>query len=789
MTMIMNHDITALMGQRIMQRNSLAMKRSLEKLSSGMRTKIADLDHTAELAIGETMRSRIYGMEKALYNTQDGISMIQTATGALDQTQSMLMRMRELSVQAANDVLTQQDRGYIQTEINEIRDAINRIGETTQFNRKKILSGDNAVLWSSTDSNMKAVVNGGLRSIDAYGQKYAVDGNYRITVNAEAGKAQVQKSDVFHVKHEDTIAGKSINTSAGVKAVEVSGDIPAGNYTLSLSDGTAEAPVITGSFGIDGLVSSTFDLNAADGLEVNASILFEVTGRNEANNTVTLRATAEILTQEGISRNAVKDNIIITEGGSDVNLSDLFGDNSLSIGLVDGMFDAVHDGAKFSVNVSAQNPGANAVGIDITGIMDSTNPDKWDGGPYDGNDLHYVLDGDATASKELNFRQFYVNERTGLTSTGNIQIKTEADFKSANVGGKLDTGEDITLAGFDVSYVGKIADGDTVLRDIDKFWDDNGMFILDSPKALTLTQGDGKQARIMLYADDTLNDLARKLNDAIADGLDQAKYINEGSFASYVESATPGMEGVEGTIVLRSVLTGKNGEITLSGNEDVLTALSLNTIQDSKETAYTVSVRDAHDGKSIAEGVKVTGNKMVGVIHKNIDVEFDPMMGITAVWNDDTHNFDLEDSAPNLGTEAILHLADNTTIFQTGAGEGEDVMIAIGDMRAHALGIDGVNVMSHDAAARSIGLIDSAIDKVSMQQAKLGSAQNRLEYHINNLTSEMESLVEANSTIRDVDYMTEILEFTKNKILMDSNTAMLAQTNQIQQTTILSLLR
>ncbi|MDY6426325.1 MAG: flagellin, partial [Synergistales bacterium] len=151
MSMIMNHDITSLLGQRIMQRNSLAMKRSLEKLSSGLRTKIADLDNTAELAIGETMRSRIFGMEKALNNSQDGISMIQTAVGGLTRTQSMLNRMRELSVQAANDALTQQDRSYIQIEINEIRDQIDLIGNSTQFNRKSLLNGDNAILWSSSD--------------------------------------------------------------------------------------------------------------------------------------------------------------------------------------------------------------------------------------------------------------------------------------------------------------------------------------------------------------------------------------------------------------------------------------------------------------------------------------------------------------------------------------------------------------------------------------------------------------------------------------------------------------
>ena len=149
----------------------------------------------------------------------------------------------------------------------------------------------------------------------------------------------------------------------------------------------------------------------------------------------------------------------------------------------------------------------------------------------------------------------------------------------------------------------------------------------------------------------------------------------------------------------------------------------------------------------------------------------------------------LDDTGQNDGTEVVLHLADNTTIFQTGGAEGEDVMISIGDMRAHALGLDGVNVMNRERAMRSTTIIDDAIDQVSMQMARLGAAQNRLEHHIGNLTDETEALVAANSRIHDIDYMTEIMNFTTTQILMNSNAAMLAHANQIQSSTILSLLR
>ena len=152
-------------------------------------------------------------------------------------------------------------------------------------------------------------------------------------------------------------------------------------------------------------------------------------------------------------------------------------------------------------------------------------------------------------------------------------------------------------------------------------------------------------------------------------------------------------------------------------------------------------------------------------------------------------NFAFTDAAGDNGIDVVLHLADNTMVFQTGGLEGDDVMISIGDMSSNALGLDGVNVMSRERAAYSTSIIDSAIDRVSMQQAKLGAAQNRLEHHINNLTDETEALVAANSRIRDVDYMSEILEFTKQNILMNSNSAMLAQANQIQSSTILTLLR
>ncbi len=294
----------------------------------------------------------------------------------------------------------------------------------------------------------------------------------------------------------------------------------------------------------------------------------------------------------------------------------------------------------------------------------------------------------------------------------------------------------------------------------------------------------------MIYGNDTVNDLVKKLNTAVAVGLGQAKYVDDANkFVTFTEGAKTGAESVAGTLVIRSALTGSKGEISVSGSEELLNALSLNTIRESKESRYNVDVIDAHDGAVIAQNVNITGNRLVGVVHKNVDVEFDSMMGLQATWSESTGNYSIISTTGDSGTDIVLHLADNTMIFQTGAGEGEDVILSLGDMSSDALGLNGVNVMSREKAAKSIDLIDKAIDRVSMQQAKLGAAQNRLEHHLGNLTDETEALIGANSRIRDTDYASELLEYTKMQILMQANTAMLAQSNQIQTNTILSILR
>lgn len=141
--MRINHNIPALNAHRILNRNNTSAASTMERLSSGRRINRAK-DDAAGMAISEKMKTQIRGLRKASQNTLDGISLIQTAEGAMNEVHSMLQRMRELAVQSANGTTTDEDRTAIQAEVNQLTSEVNRIANGTEFNTRKLLKGNEA---------------------------------------------------------------------------------------------------------------------------------------------------------------------------------------------------------------------------------------------------------------------------------------------------------------------------------------------------------------------------------------------------------------------------------------------------------------------------------------------------------------------------------------------------------------------------------------------------------------------------------------------------------------------
>jgi len=164
--MIINTNMASLNTLRQLGNNEKATRGSLEKLSSGLRINSA-ADDAAGLAISEKMRGQISGLNKASSNAQDGISMVATAEGSLNETTSILQRMRELAVQGGNDTNTTTDRTAMQTEMNQLTSEINRIGNTTEFNTQKLLQGDGKVNLATTGiSSATGSLAGGVAAVN-----------------------------------------------------------------------------------------------------------------------------------------------------------------------------------------------------------------------------------------------------------------------------------------------------------------------------------------------------------------------------------------------------------------------------------------------------------------------------------------------------------------------------------------------------------------------------------------------------------------------------------------------
>ena len=139
--MRINNNISAMNAYRNLTSVNETVDKSMEKLSSGLRINRAG-DDAAGLAISEKMRGQVKGLGMATKNSQDGISMIQTAEGALNETHAIVQRMRELAVQSSNDTNTKEDREKLQLEVNQLAEEINRISETTEFNTQVLMDGD-----------------------------------------------------------------------------------------------------------------------------------------------------------------------------------------------------------------------------------------------------------------------------------------------------------------------------------------------------------------------------------------------------------------------------------------------------------------------------------------------------------------------------------------------------------------------------------------------------------------------------------------------------------------------
>ncbi|WP_432661935.1 flagellin [Wukongibacter baidiensis] len=215
--MRINTNVMALNAHNQLTMNNSMAAKSIEKLSSGFRINSA-ADDAAGLAISEKMSAQIRGLDQASRNAQDGISLVQTAEGALTETEAILQRMRELSIQASNDTNTADDREAMQQEIDQLSEEINRIADTTEFNRKKLLNGNAASIATVGGTNTAKIDSAQTENADL------ATGSYTLEVS---GTANQEVADILD-------AGTGL--AAGNITIGTAADASYGSYQLKIED-------------------------------------------------------------------------------------------------------------------------------------------------------------------------------------------------------------------------------------------------------------------------------------------------------------------------------------------------------------------------------------------------------------------------------------------------------------------------------------------------------------------------------------------------------------------------
>ncbi|MBN1066173.1 flagellin [Clostridium botulinum] len=331
--MIINHNMNAMNAHRNMGMNTVNSGKSMEKLSSGLRINRAG-DDAAGLAISEKMRGQIRGLDQATRNSQDGISMIQTAEGALNETHSILQRMRELSVQSANDTNVKADRTAIQEEMNQLTSEIDRISNTTEFNTQKLLDG-------------------------SFGGKFQIGANEGQTVDLKISK--MNSTNLGLVSTISTAQGDTANNAKNAVLADGVYTVNAAKDALVDADGNTVATIAAGKVTAGG--KEVMDLSSKEILGAGAQITISGSGaKYDIKNTIAANASSSLpagnyevkgtnLIKDGKLVGDVADKTSVTVDGKTIAAADL--------GIT---ADLLTNGFKFAINGSDVSTRNNAEG-------------------------------------------------------------------------------------------------------------------------------------------------------------------------------------------------------------------------------------------------------------------------------------------------------------------------------------------------------------------------------------------------------------------------------------------
>ena len=860
MALGINTNVASLNAQRNLNSSQGGLATSLQRLSSGLRINSAK-DDAAGLAISDRMTSQIKGLSQASRNANDGISLTQTAEGALSESTNILQRVRELAVQSANSTNSATDRLSLQSEVNQLVSELDRISDTTSFNGIKLLDGSFQAQQFQVGANAGETIQVNVTK--------ATSGSLGIeklnTDNASSGIEVAATGALV-----DT-SGTSINTTSA-KAADVNtatGTLIADQtITVTDSDGivqTADISEVSQNRDAAGIASSLSNLKGVTAIaEINTAAMTVTKPTNVQENDqvkfdlvigdagqktsldITYKSASYTEDFDAAMQTAV-DTLNTTNSNSDLSYDKVTHEISSASGRNIGIesFNTVDNAtATFETFTGVANDvisfdmgSATGISFTYTGVAAT-----------DAKNLLSALTSESTFETEFNAE---------LTSDGLGVTVSSIDGTSLLIANVADDNGASTVGGFTVNDA---AAGTTVAADIlSEGGTDTTTFLGTASTADEMTfagvavdengsDGAVKMGTVSVFLDPNTN-ITSSATVGANDGLfniavaqDPASLSAAGAFAdtsagNNIAAQTITLNGTNSTTVsidenatAKEIVETVNAVADTSGitasatttatlsnlSDDGVTSFSLNNVAISASitttdlTALATAINDQTGKTGVVASLSLKNDEITLLDNTGKDIDIENFNSSTADSASGTKvSMDVtgsEGAAVNLSAGALtgtLNL-DSTTVggnvefkstatsfsVSTNLDAGAGGILATDKEVLNASQLESVgslDISTVEGANAAIDIVDGAIANIDSNRADLGAIQNRFTSTISNLSVSVENISAARGRIQDTDFASETANLTKNQILQQAGTAMLAQANQLSQG-VLSLL-
>lgn len=734
MPQVINTNFASLNAQRNLNRSQGELQTSLQRLSSGLRINSAK-DDAAGLAISNRFSSQIRGLNQAMRNASDGISLSQTAEGALSESTNILQRIRELAIQSANSTNSATDRASLQGEVNQLKAELNRIADSTTFNGLNILNGE----LSGASFHVGAEAN------------ETIEFSIGDTRSNALGSYQIASSNDFGIEQATSRLTYADGTEAGTSKA-TAGFTTGGTFTVTTinEDGTAAA-------------AQNAVIGAADEADDVATALTALNGITATATTeVTMTDLSVVVLADTISINGT----VVATGTTIDTLQEVATTINGSAALEAAGIYAIYD----STIASTDGNG----GIKIYDI--------------EGNDLDIA--GAAAGTADLLSTNDAAVVAIGVGSTfvtGSVQVFTDNGVSLSGDAGTaeiLDTATALGAGNIDLAL------GNNVTAQQVTVQSQRGSATVD-----ILANASAFDIAADINATSETTDVAAEARTtATMSGLTADGIVSFSLYGNNTTAATISANVV--TTDLSSLVTEINNQ---SGNTGITATLSADSLSVSLVQSSGQDIRIesfSHSAASdlavdVAAVTAVSGDGSTLPVVNSVSMSVTGGQGIASVLTDGGTATSADSTV--VGGEVTFVSSSSYTVTTDDPGNvggtgGLFNNIANNLNASSLLTVTDVDISSQTGSNNAINVIDGALDQVNNVRAGLGAIQNRFESTISNIATTSENLSAARSRIQDTDFAAETASLTRAQILQQAGVAMLAQANSLPQL-VLSLLQ